>query len=159
MMQVKGCKSMEIKSSSFHHEEIIPAQYTCDGQNISPALTWSGAPAETKSFALICDDPDAPAGTWVHWVIYDIPAIVRALPENVSRSEEVKGIGRNGKNSSRSFGYDGPCPPGGTHRYYFKLYALDSELNLNAGLSKEGLLKAMKGHVLAEAQLMGKYKR
>jgi Raf kinase inhibitor-like YbhB/YbcL family protein len=155
----KGGKIMEIKSSSFNHEDMIQAKYTCDGQNISPPLAWSGAPKETKSFALICDDPDAPAGTWVHWVIFDIPSNINFLPEKVAKQEEIAGLGKNGKNSSRRYGYDGPCPPGGTHRYYFKLYALDTILNLNTGLSKEELLKAMKGHVLAEAQVMGKYKR
>jgi Raf kinase inhibitor-like YbhB/YbcL family protein len=157
--KIKGGKTMEIKSSSFNHEDMIPARYTCDGQNISPPLAWSGAPKETKSFALICDDPDAPAGIWVHWVIFDIPANVNSLPEKVSRQEEIAGLGKSGKNTSHRFGYDGPCPPGGTHRYYFKLYALDTMLNLNAGLSKEELLKAMKGHVLAEAQVMVRYKR
>jgi Raf kinase inhibitor-like YbhB/YbcL family protein len=156
---IKGGKVMEIKSSSFNHEDMIPAKYTCDGQNISPSLAWSGAPKETKSFALICDDPDAPVGTWIHWVIFDIPANVNGFPENVVRKEEVPGLGKNGKNSSQNFGYDGPCPPGGTHRYYFKLYALDAMLNLKAGLTKEDLLAAMKGHVLAEAQIMGRYKR
>jgi hypothetical protein len=156
---MKGGRAMEIKSSSFRQGDMIPAQYTCDGQNISPPLIWDGAPPETKSFALICDDPDAPIGTWVHWVIFDIPAGVNSLPESVPGKEEVPGLGKNGKNSSHSYGYDGPCPPSGTHRYYFKLYALDALLNLNAGLSKEDLLKAMKGHVLAEAQLMGRYKR
>jgi Raf kinase inhibitor-like YbhB/YbcL family protein len=157
--KIKGGKIMEITSSSFNNEDIIPAKYTCDGQNISPPLSWSGAPKETKSFALICDDPDAPAGTWVHWVIFDIPASINSLPEKVVKQEEIAGLGKNGKNSSRRYGYDGPCPPSGTHRYYFKLYALDTMLNLNAGLSKEDLLKAMKGHVLAEAQVMGRYKR
>ena len=157
--KIRGGKTMEIKSSSFNHEDMIPAKYTCDGQNISPPLSWSGAPKETKSFALICDDPDAPAGTWVHWVIFDIPANVNSLPEKVSRQDEIVGLEKSGKNTSQHFGYDGPCPPGGTHRYYFKLYALDTMLNLNAGLSKEDLLKAMKGHILAEAQLMGRYKR
>jgi Raf kinase inhibitor-like YbhB/YbcL family protein len=157
--KIKGGKTMEIKSSSFNHEDMIPAKYTCDGQNISPPLAWSGAPKETKSFALICDDPDAPAGTWVHWVIFDIPPNVNFLPEKVAKQEEIVGLGKNGKNSSQRYGYDGPCPPGGTHRYYFKLYALDTMLNLNTGLSKEELLKAMKGHVLAEAQVMGRYKR
>jgi Raf kinase inhibitor-like YbhB/YbcL family protein len=157
--KIKGGKTMEIKSSSFNHEDMITAKYTCDGQNVSPPLAWSGAPEKTKSFALICDDPDAPAGTWVHWVIFDIPASVNSLPEKISRQEEIAGLGKNGKNTSQHFGYDGPCPPSGTHRYYFKLYALDTMLNLNAGLSKEDLLKAMKGHVLAEAQLMGRYKR
>jgi len=157
--KLKGGKTMEIKSSSFNHEEMIPSKYTCDGQNISPPLAWSGAPKETNSFALICDDPDAPAGTWVHWVIFDIPADVNSLPEKVVKQEVIAGLGKNGKNTSRHYGYDGPCPPSGTHRYYFKLYALDTMLNLNAGLSKEELLKAMKGHILVEAQLMGRYKR
>ena len=156
---IKGGKTMEIKSSSFNHEGMIPAKYTCDGQNISPPLSWSGAPEKAKSFALICDDPDAPAGTWVHWVIFDIPANVKSLPEKVAKQEEIEGLGKNGKNTSGRWGYDGPCPPGGTHRYYFKLYALDTMLNLNIGLSKEELLKAMKGHILAEAQVMGRYKR
>jgi Raf kinase inhibitor-like YbhB/YbcL family protein len=150
---------MEIRSSAFKHEDMIPAQYTCDGRNVSPPLQWSGAPAETNSFALICDDPDAPVGTWVHWVMFDIPATVNGLPENVPKSEEVFGLGKNGKNTDGNFGYDGPCPPGGTHRYYFKLYALDALLNLKPGAAKEELLKAMKGHVLSEAQVMGKYKR
>jgi Raf kinase inhibitor-like YbhB/YbcL family protein len=157
--KIRGGKTMEITSSSFNHEDMIPAKYTCDGQNISPPLAWSGSPKETKSFALICDDPDAPAGTWVHWVIFDIPENVNSLPEKVSRQEEIAGLGKNGKNTSQHFGYDGPCPPSGIHRYYFKLYALDTMLNLNAGLSKEDLLKAIKGHILAEAQLMGRYKR
>ena len=157
--KIKGGTTMEITSSSFKHEDMIPAKYTCDGQNISPPLSWSGAPEKTKSFALICDDPDAPAGTWVHWVIFDIPSNVNFLPEKIAKQEEIAGLGKNGKNSSRRYGYDGPCPPGGIHRYYFKLYALDTMLNLNTGLSKEELLKVMKGHVLAEAQVMGKYKR
>jgi len=150
---------MEITSSSFKHEDMLPATYAYENQNISPSLSWSGAPEETKSFALICDDPDAPVGTWVHWVIFDIPASVNGLPENVVREEEVSGLGKNGKNSYGNYGYDGPCPPDGTHRYYFKLYALDTMLNLKAGLTKEDLLAAIKGHVLAEAQVMGKYKR
>jgi hypothetical protein len=150
---------MEIKSPSFKQEEMIPAKYTCDGQNISPPLSWSGAPEKTKSFALICDDPDAPVGLWVHWVLFDIPATVNALPENVSRSEEITGLGKNGKNTSKRFGYDGPCPPDGMHRYYFKLYALDTMLNLKPGLTKDELLAEMKSHILAEAELMGRYNR
>ena len=156
---IKGGKTMEIKSSSFNHEGMIPAKYSCDGQNISPPLSWSGAPEKTKSFALVCDDPDAPAGIWVHWVFFDIPATVNSLPEKLPKQEEIAGLGKSGKNTSRRWGYDGPCPPGGMHRYYFKLYALDTMLNVSAGLTKEELLGAMKGHILAEAQLMGKYKR
>ena len=150
---------IDVTSSAFKEGATIPAKYTCGGQNISPPLAWSGAPKETNSFALICDDPDAPAGTWVHWVIFDIPANVNSLPEKVAKQEEIAGLGKNGKNTSQHFGYDGPCPPSGTHRYYFKLYALDTMLNLKAGLSKEELLSAMKNHVLAEAQIMGRYKR
>lgn len=150
---------MEIKSQSFQHEDMIPSHYTCDGQNISPPLSWSGAPEKTKSFALICDDPDAPVGLWVHWVLFDIPVSVYALPEKFPRMEEIPGLGKSGKNTSGRYGYDGPCPPNGTHRYYFKLYALDTTLNLKPGLTKDELLKAMKGHVLAETQLMGRYKR
>jgi hypothetical protein len=157
--KMKGGKIMEIKSSSFNHEDMIPAKYTCDGQNISPPLSWSGAPEKTKSFALICDDPDAPVGLWVHWVIFDMPASVNSLPEKTSRQAEIAGTGKNGKNTSGRFGYDGPCPPGGTHRYFFKLYALDTTLNLPPGLKKDELLEAMKGHILSEAQLMGRYKR
>ncbi|MDI6741896.1 MAG: YbhB/YbcL family Raf kinase inhibitor-like protein, partial [Smithella sp.] len=147
---------MEIQSSSFKHEAMIPAKYTCDGQNISPPLSWSSAPEETKSFALICDDPDAPVGLWVHWVLFNIPATVNSLPEKVSRQEEIAGLRKNGKNTSGRFGYDGPCPPSGTHRYYFKLYALDTVLDHQLGLTKDELLKAMKGRILAEAQLMGR---
>ncbi len=150
---------MEIKSSSFIHEAMIPAKYTCDGQNISPPLVWSNSPKETESFALICDDPDSPVGTWVHWVIFDMPASVNSLPESVSRQKDIAGTGKNGINSFGNYGYDGPCPPDGTHRYYFKLYALDTVLNLKAGSTKEDLLATMKGHVLEEAQLMGRYKR
>ncbi len=150
---------MEIKSSAFHHEGMIPAQYSFEDRNISPPLAWMGAPVETKSFALICDDPDTPVGTWVHWVIFDLPGNVNSLPENVSRQEKIPGTGKNGKNFFGNFGYDGPCPPDGTHRYFFKLYALDTMLNLKAGSTKEDLLAAMKGHVLAEAQVMGRYKR
>jgi hypothetical protein len=157
--KIKGGNAMEIKSSSFKHEAMIPAKYTCDGHNISPPLSWRNAPAHTKSFALVCDDPDAPVGLWIHWVFFDIPATVNALPEKVSRQEEIAGLGKNGKNTSGRFGYDGPCPPGGTHRYYFKLYALDTILDLPPGLTKDELLEAMKGHILSEAQLMGRYKR
>lgn len=155
----KGGKTMDLTSSSFKNEDMIPAKYTCDGLNISPPLSWRNAPAGTKSFALICDDPDAPVGLWVHWVLFDIPATVNALPEKVSREENVIGLGKNGKNTSGRYGYDGPCPPGGTHRYYFKLYALDTALNLSPGLTKDELLNAMKGHILAETHLMGRYKR
>jgi len=155
----KGGRMMKVTSSAFNEGQMIPLKYTCDGQDISPPLEWENAPDATKSFALICDDPDAPMGMWVHWVVYDIPPDMNNLPEHV-RPERQLGNGiRQGNNSWPNIGYGGPCPPGGTHRYYFKLYALDTTLNLKPGATKEQLLQAMKGHVLEEAHLMGKYQR
>ncbi len=150
---------MQITSSAFTEGSLIPVKFTCDGQDISPPLEWQGAPAGTKSYALISDDPDAPMGTWVHWVAYDIPASITKLDENVRPEKEFNNGMKHGSNSWPKIGYGGPCPPSGTHRYYFKLYALDAVLALKPGATKEGALQAMKGHVLAEAQLMGKYKR
>ena len=152
---------MEIKitSSAFSEGSMIPRQYTCDGDDVSPPLTWTGVPDGTKSLALICDDPDAPMGTWVHWVLFNIPASIKELPGNITSERIIENSAKHGKNDFRKFGYGGPCPPGGTHRYYFKLYALDSEINLEPGITKAELLKAMGGHILAEGQLMGKYKR
>jgi len=155
----KGGKKMLITSSAFTEGSMIPAKYTCDGQDISPPLAWREAPAGTKSFALICDDPDAPMGTWVHWVVYNIPPNIDKLDENVKPEKEFKDGMRQGSNSWPRIGYGGPCPPSGTHRYYFKLYALDTMLELKTGATKAQVLQAMKGHVLAESQLMGKYKR
>ncbi len=152
---------MEIKvtSTAFDESGMIPEKYTCDGMDISPQLAWANVPDGTKSFALICDDPDAPMGTWVHWVIYDIPANIRELKENIPVKEKLDNGAKQGKNDWRNIGYGGPCPPGGTHRYYFKLYALDTELNLEPGNTKAELLKAMEGHILDQGELMGKYKR
>lgn len=150
---------MEIKSSAFGSGEMIPVKYTCDGADFSPPLEWTAGPAGTKSFALICDDPDAPMGTWVHWVVYDIPPTTAMLAEGITRERELTGGGTQGINDFRKIGYGGPCPPGGTHRYFFKLYALDTLLGLKPGITKDQLLKAMKGHILAEAQLMGTYSR
>ena len=150
---------IEIKSTAFDEGEMIPSQYTCDGEDFSPPLSWGSVPEGTKSLALICDDPDAPMGTWVHWVLYNIPADVKELPENVPPLETLPNGAKHGKNDFRKIGYGGPCPPGGIHRYYFKLYALDTEIDLEPGITKAQLLKAMEGHVLAEGQLMGKYKR
>lgn len=150
---------MEIKSSAFGSGEMIPAKYTCDGADFSPPLEWMKTPAGTRSFALICDDPDAPMGTWVHWVIFDIPPSATMLGEGIKREKDLPGGGTQGINDFRKIGYGGPCPPGGTHRYFFKLYALDTELGLKPGITKDQLLKAMRGHILAEAQLMGTYRR
>ncbi len=153
--------TMEItlRSSAFQEGGMIPRQYTCDGQDISPPLAWDSIPGGTKSLALICDDPDAPMGTWVHWVIFNIPAGAAQLPENVPTQKELPGGALQGSNDFRRIGYGGPCPPGGTHRYFFKLYALDTLLKLKAGAGKADLLKAMQGHILGQGQLMGKYKR
>jgi len=155
----KGGKLMDIKSPVFTEGAMIPTKYTCDGQNISPPLEWKNAPADTKSFVLISDDPDAPMGIWVHWVVYNIPPDMMNLDEDIRPEKEFKNGMRQGSNDWPEIGYGGPCPPGGTHRYYFKLYALDTILDLKPGATKAQLLKAMKGHILAEAQLMGKYKR
>lgn len=150
---------IKIRSSAFKEGEMIPKQYTCDGANISPPLTWDAAPPGTKSFALVSDDPDAPVGTWVHWVIYNLPPDSRGIPENIPFHKNLENGARQGTNDFREIGYGGPCPPGGTHRYYFKLYALDKVLDLEPGITKAQLLKAMEGHIVAQGQLMGKYKR
>ena len=155
----KGAGKMQITSSAFTEGTMIPAKYTCDGQDISPPLEWKISPAGTNSFTLITDDPDAPMGTWVHWVAYNIPSNTTELDENVKPEQEFKSGMRQGSNSWPKIGYGGPCPPSGTHRYYFKLYALDVILDIKPGATKEQVLQSMKGHVIAEAQLMGKYKR
>ena len=151
--------SFELTSTAFGNGDLIPTKYTCDDQDISPPLQWRDPPEGTRSFALICDDPDAPVGTWVHWVLYNLPASTRDLPEAVPSDSDLADGGRHGQNSWRRPGYGGPCPPGGTHRYFFKLYALDAELELAAGASKEQLLAAMNGHVLASTETMGVYSR
>jgi len=151
--------AIKLTSKAFNEGAMIPAQYTCDGRDISPPLSWSEVPAGTNSFALICDDPDAPIGTWVHWVVYNIPNNVTSIPENVPPTKTIMGDILQGMTDFRQVGYGGPCPPRGTHRYYFKIYALDKMLTLPAGVTKRELLKAMEGHILAEGQLMGRYKR
>lgn len=151
---------MNLTSTSFASGGNIPKKYTCDADDNSPALSWSGAPQGTKSFALIADDPDAPVGTWTHWLLYDLPATTTSLPENVSKVEEPPIGGRQGRNDFRKTGYGGPCPPPGKpHRYFFKLYALDQTMNLKAGASKKELEQAMRTHILAQAELVGKYGR
>ena len=150
---------MEISSKSFKNGEMIPKRYTCDDMDISPPLTWTAIPNGTKTLALICDDPDAPVGTWVHWVIYNIPSNSNELPEDVPPIEQLPNGTRQGRNDFGNIGYGGPCPPGGTHRYYFKIYALSRELNETPGITKSDLLKAMEGSIIGEGQLMGRYKR
>ena len=148
--------TMKLTSPAFAHNGTIPKQYTCDdGANISPALQWTGTPENTKSFALIVDDPDAPAKIWVHWIVFNIPATMNNLAENVSSGSFLQGATDfNGKQQ-----YGGPCPPSGTHHYHFTLYALDTLLDLPAGASKEKLIAAMNGHILEQTTLIGLYER
>jgi Raf kinase inhibitor-like YbhB/YbcL family protein len=159
LLLAAGPVTLRIQSSSFADGGAIPSRYTCDGRNGSPELDFSGVPAGTKSLALICDDPDAPSGVWVHWVIFDLPASTAKLPESAPAGAKPPAGGLQGKNDFGKLGYGGPCPPSGTHRYEFKLYALDTELKLPAGSSKAQVVSAMQGHVLAEAKLTGKYSR
>jgi Raf kinase inhibitor-like YbhB/YbcL family protein len=156
-----GEKRAEIKvtSKAFQESGMIPKEYTCDGANVSPPLAWDSAPDKTKSFALIADDPDAPGKTWAHWVVFNLASNIRELPANVPAQDAIVGGGKQGTSDFRKVGYGGPCPPSGAHRYYFKLYALDTELALDSSATKDQLLKAMEGHVLAQGQLMGKYQR
>jgi len=151
---------LQISSSAFVDGGMIPKRNTCDGENLSPSITWNGVPTGAQSLVLIADDPDAPVGTWVHWVMYDMLPSLNNLPEGITPTANVAGIGAQGKNDFRKLGYGGPCPPAGkAHRYFFKLYALDRLLSLPAGVTKGDVEKAMKGHILAEGQLMGKYGR
>jgi len=152
--------SLQITSTAFSEGQPIPAKYSCEGSDISPPLQWTNTPANTKSFALIADDPDAPMGTWVHWVLYDLPANTTGLPEDVAKTQVISNGAKQGLNTWPRLGYGGPCPPPGKpHRYFFKIYALDAMLGLKPGQTKKELLKAMEGHVLAEGQLMGTYQR
>lgn len=157
----KGDTKMEIKitSSAFNEGEMIPAKHTCDGQDVSPALKWHGIPDGTKSIALICDDPDAPRGTFVHWVLYNLPANVNELAEGAPSSETLPNGAKQGITDFGKVGYGGPCPPSGTHRYFFKIYALDKKIETNDTMDKAKLLTEMKDHILAQGQLMGKYQR
>ncbi|MBI2340966.1 MAG: YbhB/YbcL family Raf kinase inhibitor-like protein [Deltaproteobacteria bacterium] len=148
--------ALEIKSSAFDHNASIPQKYTCDGQDISPPLQWSGAPSGAQSFVLINDDPDAPVGTWDHWILFNLPAATNSLAESI---KSLPAGTLEGKNSWGKTGYGGPCPPEGVHRYFFKLYALDTALNLKNGAAKREIESAMKGHILAQAELMGRYQR
>ncbi len=157
----EGDKKMDIKitSSAFKEGGLIPPKYTCDGADISPPLQWDAVPEGTKSIALISDDPDAPVGTWVHWVLYNLPPDTKELTENIPPDENLPNGAKQGITDFRRIGYGGPCPPSGTHRYFFKIYALDTVLELPPRPGKSDLVNAMEGHILAQGQLMGKYKR
>jgi Raf kinase inhibitor-like YbhB/YbcL family protein len=152
--------AFELTSSAFKSGDPIPRRYTCEGEDLSPPLHWSVPPAATKSLVIIADDPDAPVGTWVHWVIYDLPLDLRGLTEAVPPKDRLPNGALQGLNDFKRVGYGGPCPPPGKpHRYYFTLNALDVTLNLKPRASKAQVLDASKGHVLAEAQLMGRFGR
>jgi Raf kinase inhibitor-like YbhB/YbcL family protein len=153
--------SLEMTSDAFANGQSIPVKHSCKGKNISPALAWNEPPAGTQSFALILDDPDAPMGTWVHWVLFNIPANTRNLPEDfpiTGKNADPNAV-YVGKNSWGDLRYGGPCPPSGTHRYYFKLYALNTTIRLSPGATKEQVLKEMQGHILAQAELMGTFSK
>jgi len=156
---ILGGKQMEITSSAFDEGAMIPEKYTCDNIDISPPLKWTNIPEGTKTLAIICDDPDAPMGTWVHWILFNLPADINELSEDIPALEILPNGAKQGKNDFGKIGYGGPCPPGGTHRYYFKVYALSEELDIKAGISKSELLKAMEGNILSDEKLMGRYKR
>ncbi len=151
---------MELGSSAFESGAAIPRRYTCDGDNVSPPLRWSRVPAGTKSLALIADDPDAPGGTWSHWVIYDLPPSVTALGENTPRTDALASGAKQGVNDFQQTGYGGPCPPPGpAHRYFFRLYALDRAIAAKPKTSRQQLLAAIQGRILGAAELMGRYQR
>jgi Raf kinase inhibitor-like YbhB/YbcL family protein len=152
--------TMKLTSTAFVEGQLIPQKYACDGKDISPPLKWSGAPIGAKSFALIADDPDAPAGTWVHWVVYDLPATASELPEDIAKTQFIVGNAKQGLNDFKRLGYGGPCPPPGkAHRYVFKIYALDTLLEIKPGSTKKEIEAAMGNHILDHAQLIGTYQR
>ena len=153
----EGAANLELTSAAFDDGDAIPTQYTCDGEDLSPPLSWGEPPEGTESFALIVEDPDAPVGTWDHWLLYNIPASVRGLEEGVPPEAELSDGSLHGQNGWRRLDYGGPCPPSGTHRYFFRLYALDTPVDLEAGATKQELRNAMEGHVLAVGELMGTY--
>jgi Raf kinase inhibitor-like YbhB/YbcL family protein len=152
--------SIVVDSPAFGQKQPIPQRYTCDGEDMSPPLAWKNVPPGSKSIVLISDDPDAPSGDWVHWVVYDLSPEIDSLPEHIATTDTILGgKGKQGRNDFRRIGYGGPCPPSGTHRYFFKIYALDMLLDLPAGKSKKEIEHAMKGHVVAQGELIGTYQR
>ncbi len=162
ILSMAACAStppLQISSTAFANEASIPTEFTCSGIDLSPALSWTEPPAKTKSFAIIMDDPDAGSTPWVHWVIFNIPATARGLDEGLPTDAKLSDGSIQGRSSAYSTGYQGPCPPSGTHHYVFKLYALDSMLDLDESANKSLLLAAMEGHVLANSELIGTFSR
>jgi Raf kinase inhibitor-like YbhB/YbcL family protein len=151
--------TIELRSESFANGDTIPAKHSCDGRNLSPKLSWSNIPDSARELVLICDDPDAPSGTWVHWVLYGLSPDSAGLPEDIPQKDVAPGV-RQGRNDFRKMGYGGPCPPRGpAHRYFFRLYAIDKQLDLKPGATKAEVMKAIEGHIVASGELMGLYKR
>jgi Raf kinase inhibitor-like YbhB/YbcL family protein len=149
---------MKLTSPAFAHEGSIPKQFTCEGENISPELSWTDAPKEAKSFALILHDPDAPRENgFTHWIVYNIPPTVNRIAENAPRNASIPGLGLQGRNDSGKVGYMGPCPPSGTHRYFARLYALRTKLELGPNVTYAEAIAAMQGKIIEEAELMGTY--
>jgi Raf kinase inhibitor-like YbhB/YbcL family protein len=158
--QQATAQAFQLATTAFTPGGDIPRKFTCEGSDVSPALTWTEPPAGTRSFALIADDPDAPRGAFVHWVVYNLPATMRKLSEAIPGNDEMSGGGRQGVNDFPMSGYGGPCPPPGKyHRYFFRLYALDTVLNLKGGATRQEVGKAMIGHILAQAEVMGRFQR
>jgi Raf kinase inhibitor-like YbhB/YbcL family protein len=152
--------AMQLTSTAFSEGEPIPAKYTCDGKDVSPPLKLADVPPGAKSLVLVADDPDAPVGTWVHWVLFDLPPATTELPEDLPKTQYLPGGAKQGLNDFKRLGYGGPCPPPGKpHRYFFRAYALDVQLGLNPGISRKEIDRAMEKHILAQGQLMGIYKR
>lgn len=152
-------ESLSLRSEVFKAGEVIPRKYTCDGADVSPSLSWGGVPREAQELVLICEDPDAPAGLWTHWLLYGLSPETVNVTEGIPKKDAVSGA-RQGKNTFGKVGYGGPCPPrGSTHRYFFKLYAVDRALDLKPGADRETVTKAIEGHVLAQGELMGRYGR
>jgi Raf kinase inhibitor-like YbhB/YbcL family protein len=159
--QAQATKSnFTVTSSAFAPGAIIPPEFSCEGKDISPALQWTGAPARTAAFAIIMDDPDAPAGVWVHWVMWNLAPASHSLPEGVAKRDQLEDGSHQGRNSFGKVGYNGPCPPAGqTHRYFFRVYALDTKLTLSPDADRSQLDAAMQGHVVAHAEYMGTFHR
>lgn len=151
----RNTMDITITSNAFANDSLIPSRYTCDGANVSPQLSWTNGPENTKSYALICDDPDAPSKTWVHWLVFNIPAETNSIDEGAA---SIAGA-QYGKNDFGNTNYGGPCPPSGTHHYHFKIYALNCMLPLKNGATKKEIEDAMKGHILAQGELVGLYSR